>query len=447
MTDLRRRALEGGKTVSRKAQSKQSSRASSRANSRVNSRNVSRHGSDEEDGNGSDGTNWSVNSVDEVLALEDTDLAGSATDWQEELGDRIAQILDRKRSSIASREESLSAYARFLTAKYAAEELYGKSEELVGAFLKSVKAESSEKETVLALKALILTIITTPSETIYDLVDTPLKRTINDSKSGIAKNAAIHALGCATFYGGASLEETEEIMDFLLEIVESDGNSVGSGDDGAVVTAALEEWGFLATQLEDMEDSTEAAIEAFIEQLDSSEPSVQIAAGENIALLYEKSYTEAEEDEEVESEDDEDPEDESPRDGPKMVKRYDPYRRIDKLRHTLSDLASISSRRLSKKDRKSLHTNFSDILNSVENPTRGPRYQNAVNQETGKRYGSRMTIRIHRTGVMKIDKWWKLHRLHALRRILAGGFVTHYEKNEVIFDSLPYVEADTLCVF
>jgi hypothetical protein len=236
-------------------------------------------------------------------------------------------------------------------------------------------------------------------------------------------------------------------MDFLLEIVESDGNSVGSGDDGAVVTAALEEWGFLATQLEDMEDSTEAAIEAFIEQLDSSEPSVQIAAGENIALLYEKSYTEAEEDEEVESEDDEDPEDESPRDGPKMVKRYDPYRRIDKLRHTLSDLASISSRRLSKKDRKSLHTNFSDILNSVENPTRGPRYQNAVNQETGKRYGSRMTIRIHRTGVMKIDKWWKLHRLHALRRILAGGFVTHYEKNEVIFDSLPYVEADTLCVF
>jgi hypothetical protein len=97
----------------------------------------------------------SVNSVDEVLALEDTDLAGSATDWQEELGDRIAQILDRKRSSIASREESLSAYARFLTAKYAAEELYGKSEELVGAFLKSVKAESSEKETVLALKGSI----------------------------------------------------------------------------------------------------------------------------------------------------------------------------------------------------------------------------------------------------------------------------------------------------
>ncbi|KAH0542046.1 hypothetical protein FGG08_003511 [Glutinoglossum americanum] len=442
MTDLRRRALESGKTVSRKAQSKQSSRASSRADSRVNSRNVSRHGSDEEDGNASDGTTWSINSVDEVLALEDADLPGTASDWQEELSDRIDQILDRKRSNIAGREESLSAYVRILTVKYAAEELHGKSEELVGAFLKSIKAESSEKETVLALKA-----ITAPSETIYDLIDGPLKRTINDSESSVAKNTAIHALGCATFYGGASLEETQEVMDFLLEIVESDGNSVNSGDDSVVVTAALEEWGFLATLLEDMEDTTEAAMEAFVEQLDSSEPSVQIASGENIALLYEKSYTEAEDDDEIESEDDEDPEDESSRDGPKMIKRYEPYRRIDKLRHTLSDLASISSRRLSKKDRKCLHTNFSDILNSVENPTRGPRYQNAVNQETGKRYGSRLTIRIHRTGVMKIDKWWKLHRLQALRRILAGGFVTHYEKNEVIFDSLPYVQADALSVF
>ncbi|KAI9768815.1 MAG: hypothetical protein M1840_004629 [Geoglossum simile] len=440
MTDLRRRALESGKTVSRKVQSKQSSRASSRANSRVNSRNVSRHGSDEEEGNVSDGTNWSINSVDEVLALEDVDLPSAAIDWQEELGDRMAQIVDRKRSSISGREESLSAYVRILTAKYVAEELHGKSEELVDAFLKSIKAESGEKETVLALKSLILTTITTPSETIYGLIDRPLKRTINDSASSITKNTAIHALGCATFYGGASLEETQEIMDYLLEIIESDGNSVGSGDDGAVVTAALEEWGFLATQLEDMEDTTEEAMEAFVEQLDSSEPSVQIAAGENIALLYEKSYTEAEEDEEVESEGDEDLEDETSRDSPKMIKRYEPYRRLDKLRNTLSDLASISSRRLSKKDRKSLHTNFSDILNSVENPTRGPRYQNAVNQETGKRYGSRLTIRIHRSGVMKIDKWWKLHRLQALRRILAGGFVTHYEKNEVIFESLPYVQ-------
>jgi hypothetical protein len=67
MHDLRRQALESGKTVSKKAQSRQSSRASSRANSapnsRVTSRNASRHGSDEEEGgNLSDGTAWRYSS-------------------------------------------------------------------------------------------------------------------------------------------------------------------------------------------------------------------------------------------------------------------------------------------------------------------------------------------------------------------------------------------------
>ena len=84
-----------------------------------------------------------------------------------------------------------------------------------------------------------------------------------------------------------------------------------------------------------------------------------------------------------------------------------------------------------------MHANFADILNTVEQPSRGPRYQKAIDQETGRRYGSRMSIRIHKTGSMKIDKWWKLHRLQALRRILGGGFVVHYEHNEVVFESLP----------
>ena len=54
--DLRRRALESGKTMSGKAKSKQSSRASSRANSQQNSRPgsrvQSRDVSDDEEGGG-----------------------------------------------------------------------------------------------------------------------------------------------------------------------------------------------------------------------------------------------------------------------------------------------------------------------------------------------------------------------------------------------------------
>lgn len=283
--------------------------------------------------------------------------------------------------------------------------------------------------------------ITDPSDTAYDLTYKPIKEVIADYASAIVKSAAIYTLGTTTVYGGASSDEILSLMDYLLEIIETDGLSVDAADSAPVVTAALEAWGFLATEIDDLEEESRTAMEALMDQLESTDTKVQVAAGEDIALLFEKSYTEQEgdsSDEDEEEIEEEDPEDETPAGAPKMKKRYETCQNVGQLKQQLSTLASISSRRLSKKDKKSLHSNFADILNSVENPMRGPRYQKAVNHETGKRYGSRMVVRIHRTGVMKIDKWWKLHRLKALRRILGGGFMVHYEKNSVVFDSLPY---------
>ncbi|KAJ9664271.1 hypothetical protein H2201_005263 [Coniosporium apollinis] len=444
MHDLRRQALESGKTISRKARSRQasgqSSRAGSAASSRAASRVASRNASDDEEGSLSDSTNFSLNSIDDVLASEDVDTDAPPELWKAELSDRIEQLVDRKRSSVQGREESLAAYTHLLTSHYAKDDISARIGELLPAILKSIKADTSERETVLALKALAVTIITDPSDTIYDAATGPLKRTIADSGSMATKAAAIHTLGTAAFYGGASLDETENIMAFLLEIIESDGVSVSADDSAEVVTAALEEWGFLATQLEDMSESTEEAMDALVEQLESSSSEVAIAAGENIALLYEKSYTELEEGEDAPSDGSEESDDEDPghtSNGPKMVNRYTVYRRADQLKHTLETLASISGRGISKKDRKTLHSSFADILHTVEHPARGPAYSTAVSRETGKRYGSRMIVRIRDQGEMRIDKWWKLSRLKALRRVLQGGFVRHYEENEVVFESLP----------
>lgn len=283
-----------------------------------------------------------------------------------------------------------------------------------------------------------MTVITSPADAIYDAASSLLKRTISDSTSIPTKSAAIHTLGCCTFYGGASDDEILDNMIYFLEIVSSDGHYISAPDEPGPVVNALEEWGFLATLIEDLSTETEDAMEAFVEQLGSSNAVVQVAAGENIALLYEKSYTPPE-DNEILSDSDEDviADPDAENDVPKLVKRYAAYRRTDQLLHTLSDLSKLSTRSLSKKDKKSIHTNFADILNSVEHPTRGPRYQNAISQETGKRYGSRMAVRIHKDGVMRIDKWWKLMRLKGLRRVLQGGFITHYEKNGVVFESLP----------
>lgn len=278
-------------------------------------------------------------------------------------------------------------------------------------------------------------LITQQSDHIYDTIAGPVKIIINDSQYAQAKLAAIHTLGIAAFYGGAGSGGIQEVMDYLLEIIESDGHSIEAGDNGQIVTAALEEWGFLATQLEDMEETSEEPMEAFVEQLESTDVNVQVAAGENIALLFEKSYTEREEDEEPEKHDiDSDDEDAPATD---VVKRYTVWRREDQLIHTLEALSTASSKRMSKKDRKSLHTNFADISNSIKRPWVGPRYSNAIDQETGKAYGSRMTVSIGSKNSMTISKWWQLIRLKSLKRVLQGGFLIHYEDNEVIFDSLP----------
>ena len=438
MRDLRKQALESHKTVSRKARSKTTTPSSSRAHSRTgtprssNSRNVS-----DDEGELSDTTQWSTNSIDELVAADVEDVQGDEA-WREHLMDRIEEICDRKRSSVQGREEALQALNVTLTRHYAFDEVKLKSSELVPAILKSVKGAQSEKEMVLALKALALIVITDPSETLYDTLAGPVKSTIRDSEHAMAKIAAIHVLSVATFYGGAATEEVENVMELLLDIVSSDGASIDEADNAELVVTALEEWGFLATQLEDMEETTELAMETFVEQLESSDVGVQIAAGENIALLFEKSFTEAEADDEI---DEESADQLANGDGETMVKRYTVYRQQHQLEHTLASLAKAHSKRLSKKDKKSLHQTFTDIQHTVEVPTRGPRYSTALDED-GREFGSRMKVQIRTGGgkdggKMLIDKWWKLHRLNGLKRLLQGGFLVHYEGNQVVFDSLP----------
>lgn len=92
----------------------------------------------------------SVNSIDEMLNPDNIDQSTDA--WRAELAERIAEMIDRKRSSVQGREKCLTTYIRILTSQYAEEEIRGREAELVAAILKSVKAESSEKETVLAIK-------------------------------------------------------------------------------------------------------------------------------------------------------------------------------------------------------------------------------------------------------------------------------------------------------
>ena len=64
----------------------------------------------------------------------------------------MEEILARKGSTVQGREKCYKTYVHILTSQYAEEEIRGKEAELVVAFLKSIKEEKSEKETILAMK-------------------------------------------------------------------------------------------------------------------------------------------------------------------------------------------------------------------------------------------------------------------------------------------------------
>ncbi|KAJ5124684.1 Armadillo-like helical [Penicillium bovifimosum] len=438
MPDLRRQVLESGKTVSRKAASREASRnaspASSKAASRQSSRNASRAASDEEDtGYLSDETSMSIGSFDDENPEQDN------PDWELELSDRIQEILDRKRSSVQGREEALQAFCRLAKYHYTVEELNGVVTSLLAAFERSVRTEISVREATLGLRAIELLSVSAFDGTIYELTEPLLTRTVRDSASPLVKTAAIHCLGACTIFGGAGEDGILEQMAFLLDIVASDGQSVDAADDATVVTAAIQQWGFLATSVDDFEGESEEAIQIFMDQLSSTDHNVQISAGENIALLYEKSYSPQEDDDDTsgESDDDEDHDMEATT-GPKLLKRYNAYHNTPELESQLQSLATIHGKSISKRDKKSLHSSFASILTTVENPRRGPRYNTAINQNTNRHYGSTLTVKIGRHGVMTIDRWWKWMRLTALRRILQGGFPEHYfQGNRAVLESLP----------
>ena len=76
----------------------------------------------------------------------------------------------------------------------------------------------------------------TTGEQVFDEAYRVLKTRISDPSSEGAQASAIHTLGAVTFFGGADVTEVEEVMEFLLTIVASDGEIVNATDSGPVVT-------------------------------------------------------------------------------------------------------------------------------------------------------------------------------------------------------------------
>ncbi|KAK3365786.1 interferon-related developmental regulator-domain-containing protein [Lasiosphaeria ovina] len=455
MHDLRKKALlESGKTLSRKArlkpdgsrlksdtprssanQSPNQSPGNSRAGSRANSRPGSRYASEDEGGvsdadNDDDIMTMSTNSAS---ADDDEFDEFSSSTWSERLRDHIAELKDRKRS-IQAREETLAAYLHILRHHFALSEIRNSVSEVVPALLRSIRGGGSEEERTLATAALTMTILTFPSETVFEHVLPTLKAACEEDEEATVKVEAIQALSIAVAYGGGSSTAADDILDYLLEIIESDGRSAGADDNGAVVSAALQAWAFVASHVEDLEAHSDQAIEAFMEQLDSTDPDVQTGAGCNIALLFEAAR-------EYEQET-----------GESFNLQYNQHRIVTRMAEIVKD----SSKTISKKGRKQLRSKFSSIVTSLERG-KGPGYstagRGAVNPHTGgnktsgqaefQEFGYREKLRVNDQIV--VINTWSLHaRVDTLKAVLGGGIGKHYTENPVIKDILNSAEVELL---
>ncbi|TGJ84689.1 hypothetical protein E0Z10_g4058 [Xylaria hypoxylon] len=432
MRDLRKKILlESGKTVSRKARSRPDSLGASPAGSPAPSRGASRvnsrYASEEEELTDSEYEDSLTNSV-----VNSDDGDEPIASWTERLGDRIAELLDRKRSSAKGRETCLSAYTHIIRHHYAEEQLEPQLNELVPALLKSIRSGSNTDETLSAIKALTMTILSTESENFYDHVYPSLKGLCQDTDEESLKVEAIEAMGIVTMCGGGSVTAAEELLEFLLEIVESDGHSIEAGDNGPVVSGALTAWGFVASNLDNLQDQSDQALEAFTEQLDSTNVGVQVAAGTNVALIFEAAREYEDETEEASN------------------LQYDQHKLIQRM----TALVRESSKSVSKKDRKHLHASFNSVLTSLEHG-KGPGYSTArrmaSNPHTGgtktdfgeeyREYGYREKIRVHNISMI-IDTWSLSTRVEMLRSVLGAGLAIHYLENPVVKDLLSSAQVE-----
>lgn len=461
MRELRKQALESHKKSSRKSQNKESQIASlhasaagtptgSRQASRLNTPAMSRVGSRVGSANGSEGDDSSEDgSVRSELYDNPADQMSpdEAATWETILKDRIQEITDWKRSSVGGREQALQQYVRILQHRYAAEEIEGQEQDLLVSFLRSIKQAASEKEVELALKALELTSMTSGLETMFEDCGPRLKRTIEEEGPSVQiKAQAIHAYATLAFCSGLTDESLIELLDFYLDIVATDGESIEAENKPEPVIAALEAYSLLASFVEDLSEDSADHVDTLIDQLDSTYPAVQVASAEAIALLYEKSWTEATSDEDISQipqasisygQDSKDA----------LIRRYDASYRYNELISKLSEEAS-SNTKAKRKDMKAARSSFRYILSSLQNPAYGPMYSTALQaekesngtgrSESGRHVGSKYKIKVSGSQSMVIDKWYYYVQVKALRECLQGGFISpHYYQNPMVSSLMP----------
>ncbi|KAG6006557.1 hypothetical protein E4U54_000157 [Claviceps lovelessii] len=371
---------------------------------------------------------------DDMMSSVHSEGSGAATPDEGAKGGFNTQALmenlqDKKHNNSDVRQQYLELYIRVMRNKYSAETHYWldpAAAALADMFLKEADRGATARERLLSLQAYCLTVGTTGELETFEGSERALKQILVDDDDDECKVFAIYALCMAVLYSGGLEEAALEVMQYLVDIVQSDGESVESHDNASVVSAAIVGWTFIASHVDDFSDFADVAMDAFVEQLDSSDPGIQCNAGQAIALIFESSRNHEQET------------------GESFQLPYDPQRLVGRI----SDVAKLSSKSVARKQRRDVRESLVSVVTSLERGV-GPYYSTALylpekdsyvppsqRTEDGQaEYGYRCRLRLGNHS-SRIDTWSLLSRANMMKIIFRGGLQHHIFVNPVVTECL-----------
>jgi hypothetical protein len=359
-------------------------------------------------------------------------------DVEQGLDDLVEKMQDRDffKGPATERAKSLNVFANSLAQLCATPAVQG-FEGVVPVVVRCLKEGSDSASCVPACRVLALLVLIDghmAEDQLGEIVGA-VKAAVMDNSNVAGQAAAITALGHIIFFGSTISAEVLDTMNFLMEIVQTDGDSVDSKDSVPVVDAAMQTWAFLSTMVKPEHFVFGEAISNFRDQLESSSMDIILTAAQAIALLYERQWTLKMPEEDVEngtvdhsssSSEGESQSDGEEEEAAKPLYRRSAWKRVYHysapyhvaLRTQLTDILSSRQvrRNVPKKDLPAVKMILRDVIYSLGRPYRGPRYQRAWRKMSDEHVGHRLSIED-----LKIDRWWKFWRLGEIRKLLRAG--------------------------
>ncbi|KAJ9062107.1 Interferon- developmental regulator 1 [Entomophthora muscae] len=301
----------------------------------------------------------------------------------------IMELLTESRTQ--TREDALEKLIKLFRFNYILEEVEPRQETLFKYLKKALAKGQSNKEKVLAAKAMSLLAVTLDpeDEEMFESLENGMVKVARDSDKADVRVAFLQSLAMVCFVSGVDKHDLISLSHQYIELLEEEDTPA------PVLEAILSSLGLLVAGLKMRGQSEEVrrlfikSIDCHFDLLDYPDASVRIAAGENVALFFEVMAS---------------------------AKLDHGYKYLNDLVSKINMLLHDRSRFRSKKERLHQRTAFRSIVATVED---------GENPEIKLKFKTRNVF---------IHSWVSMKMLQHFRSVLAGGLHIHMEKNELLAD-------------